>query len=94
MRGGRDCVSPRLHGYRNVRRPDDVHRALQHGMRLLLVHERDPGRGAVEFDELFVLTPAELLHVYSAEIAIPMFHGTHKALSRQLLFLALQAEAP
>lgn len=29
MRGGRDCVSPRLHGYRNVRRPDDVHRALR-----------------------------------------------------------------
>jgi len=29
MRGGRDCVSPRLHGYRNVVRPVDVHRALR-----------------------------------------------------------------
>ena len=51
-------------------------------MKVILVHENDPGKGACEFDRLFRVTPEDLVryNLYGP-VAIPFLTGEHRAVS-------------
>jgi hypothetical protein len=80
----------------------EVARAMDAGVRLLLVHEQpgeiggQAGRDAVPFDDFFVTTPAPLLErqVYQAMIAVPLRGGAWREAGLALLANHFRAAAP
>ena len=52
----------------------EVAEALLDGVPIVLVHENDPGKGAVPFSDFFEMTPPRLIKwkLYASQLAIPM----------------------
>ena len=68
-----------------------IRRAWDAKLKIVMIHEKDPGRGGCEFSNFFLTTPQKLIEdgLYS-QIAIPFEGGDgHRNVSRALLAKAL-----
>jgi len=71
---------------------DDIRDALAAGVQMLVVHEREPDRGALPFDHFYHVTPEDLVRrgLYR-ELATPWYPGRHARVSRAVAASAMGA---
>eukprot|EP00967_Tisochrysis_lutea_P123974 scaffold206918_cov31-Tisochrysis_lutea.AAC.1 len=71
---------------------DDVRDAMAAGVQMLIVHEREPDRGALPFDHFYHVTPEDLVRrgLYR-ELATPWYPGRHARVSRAVAASAMGA---
>ena len=72
----------------------DVHAAIDAGMRIVLIHERNGAKGGCDFEHILLATPSSLLErdLYGP-LASPWFTGTHREIGIKLTAEGLGAKA-
>jgi len=70
----------------------DIRNAMASGVPMLVIHEREPERGAMAFDHFNMITPEDLVRrgLYR-KLATPWFDGRHAQVSRAVAAMAMGA---